>query len=866
MPIRPPALLPAGSEQARALTLAVVVAAAMAGLLTLASATMPFRVLDGLWFDAAASRTAARPPKVILIEQDDAFRALGPKRYAALIAEAENVGLAAIGFPQRPDGLPDDLTPRNLPIVMGASLTRDATGGGWHWSDENASDNSAEPFRMAASMIAPAEYGLYRAQHAALPTAEGRIASFEQALIKKPLASGVFYPRMARDQNIPEARASQLLAGHFSAARLDGMIAIVRPDASQRERRFATALQPTDGGMLASDLSARMVQSLLDDRAAYRMQPLWVFATLLAIALAVPLVLARSDAKRAALPTIVLGTLLIVLIAWSILAVFSLIAPLSAMLVTLFLAVVTFILFQEFRADRALRRILDRAVDYTHQRSILNEKANLPQYLTAAAKSLGFPASAVLEPGENGKAAYRDGFGFTAEDVSFEPAIRETLPPSDITGTVRPIATAKEGDKIGQRFLARIGTADRPGWWLFDLTPQQAKERAGELLDQVGRIAAVYARLDLWRSDLATNEEDGRVRPLEQRIGSAASLIETQSEQLRSGIDQLDTAVAIYHFGGFPVHANSAMERLYGEAELNLSRATLEQALVGLTALEEEAAGQLIGELVRQRRPITVPAREFAARQRILRIAALREEAMGNNDLIVVEALDISELNRLANLRHAVGNFIDKQLRNDLEALEFGTDVAMAQAGAEPALVRTLERLRDVSRRAVGRLEHVADLIDDTKGAIIDVCYPIDARRVVEDAYRRVKPKADDFEVAVELDLPGIGGFTMAEPLALLETVEAMMAVAIADTPHGGTIRVSLREERDTSRLEISGGFGIPFERLVAAFDEERGDVPQEFATIARGIARAVSWKGQVSYWSSVGKGYRFVVKLKRVG
>lgn len=160
----------------------------------------------------------------------------------------------------------------------------------------------------------------------------------------------------------------------------------------------------------------------------------------------------------------------------------------------------------------------------------------------------------------------------------------------------------------------------------------------------------------------------------------------------------------------------------------------------------------------------------------------------------------------------------------------------------------------------------MANLLDDTAGTHLHVCYPIDARKVVEDAYERVRGKADSLGISAQVDIPGISGFTMAEPMQLLKMLEAMMAVIIADTPHGGRFSVQLQEERDHSRLEITGGIGIPFERLIAAFDAPSGDVPDEFQAIATGIGQVIAWRGQASYWSEVGKGYRFVVKLQRVG
>ena len=76
-----------------------------------------------------------------------------------------------------------------------------------------------------------------------------------------------------------------------------------------------------------------------------------------------------------------------------------------------------------------------------------------------------------------------------------------------------------------------------------------------------------------------------------------------------------------------------------------------------------------------------------------------------------------------------------------------------------------------------------------------------------------------------------------------------------------------MREELDgKSFVRVSGGFGTPFERLMAAFDAGAGETLAEFQIISAGIREALGWGGAVSYWSAVGKGYKFNIQMRRIG
>ena len=863
MPRIPPQFLTKRADELRFIAFALLLATALSFL----NGTAVFRVADGLLFDAVSTRAAPQDPKVLIIEQDAAFENMGDTRFDRLIESAARVGIKRIGFAQAPGEWQKRDEKFAIPVIVGLEATRTLTGGTW-LLDPTMRGRLPDGASPAASMIATPEYGIYRRQLTGLLTKDGIAPTFEAALSGRKPDTGHIYIQLPRDQSIPRARASQLIDHAFGQNNFSGMVAIVEPAGAWREKRFTTPLTPQSQMTTASMLRANVVQNMMDGKTTQRLSVWSAFLLIFIATLIAALILRSVDAKRVMILAIAFCTSVTLIAGWLSLSLAGAILPISAMLAALVIASVAVVIFRENSQDKRLQSVLERAIGFSYSRSILNEQANLSHFVTDAARNLAITSSAIFHFGDDGAPIFKENFGLELRDMPDVATLQNIASQIERTGLVLKVNDDNLLNRGEQHFVARLDEASHSTFWLFSIDKDDA-QTVRQIVRAAQNIATTYAGFYRWRADLSASDNDFRkFQPIDRQIASAASLVSTQSEQMREGLEKLDTGIAIYHMGGFPVHANAAMQRLYGDADLNLSRASLSEALSALTMLEEAAIQDLVQKLLATGQEIRVPGREFTAKQRVLRIAMHREEDADRGwlNLVVIEAIDISELAKLANLRHAVSNFVDKQLRTDLEALDLGLDSALARAGEMPGLTKVLNRMRDVSRRATGRLDEVAKLMDDADITNLAMCHPVDARKIVKNAYQRVRARADDYEVDIALNLPEISGFTMAEPSALLDTVEAMLDVVIADTPHGGSASVVLQEGRGTTMVEVTGGIGIPFERLIAAFDAGTGGVPREFKAISNGIADAIRWGGQVSYWSSVGKGYRFMIKLRRVG
>src|SRR3546814_1021437 len=108
------------------------------------------------------------------------------------------------------------------------------------------------------------------------------------------------------------------------------------------------------------------------------------------------------------------------------------------------------------------------------------------------------------------------------------------------------------------------------------------------------------------------------------------------------------------------------------------------------------------------------------------------------------------------------------------------------------------------------------------------------------EARSQVAEFAQELSVGIDADIPGISGFTMAEPRALEEMLGAMLRVVLADTPRGEAVALKLEELEGRTRIRIAGGFGIAFERLVELLSGSPDEAVGDFKLVAEGMARAL--------------------------
>lgn len=817
-----------------------------------------FTLTDGRLFDGATTRLAGSAPNVVLIEQGESFGTEQPGNYADLEAGLARLGVKRIGYlGARPRNIS---VPRSddVSIVLGLEVEAIPASDKQRLVDEAVAGATG-----AARTMPLSQYGIHRAQRSSIAGEAGAIPTFETALAGRQPDQDRFLVQMPIAQSIPSFTAEQILEGQLEAGELAGLVAIIAGPEGLRPS-LATPLTPDAYATSEARFRAFATHNLIDGQEVYAAPP-WEVALLMLVAgLVLALAFSRIDPKRFAVILPLGFSLLVLAGAWAALVYVHKLLPVTALLLSIWTITFHRVLLRERHQDMRLEGAASRAVQYSFRRTALREGARLPEFLGTAARIAGIEKSLLIEFHQDGGVELAHAQNATIKDLAIDDrrlaALLERLRGRSMS------ASAEE-------YVAEWGQPARVTWlggtrgdlfWIYAV-PQNQMVRKSQRL--VRAMTASFRELFRWRSDLnARLQHDDRHMPIDGKVTSAISLISRESEQVRHGIDALDTALVIFHLIGSPLHANARMHDIFRRAGMAVSDTDLPEALLQLTELDETRIEAMLQDLLLNGGEMRVPMRELGCGERMIRIAAPGSLAKREGRVLVVEAIDVANLNRAADLRQAVALFIDAQLRNDLEAIMLGADLAadprMSGEKAKPLIAR----IGDTARRGTARLDEVTGLIRARNSQTVGACYPLDARKLVIESHERVAEFAEELAVGIKMEMPGIGGFTIAEPSALGDMLCAMMRVVLADTPRGDVVKLKLEELEDRTRIRITGGFGIGFQRLVELLSGSPDEAVGDYKLIADGMAKALQWDAAVSYWGREADGFGFNVELRRIG
>jgi hypothetical protein len=843
--------------------------------LALLSVLGVFSQLDGRFFDTISVNQAGTKPSVVVIVRDPSFEQQGNNRFGYLNEKLGSLGAERIGY------LGDDLTgipaasrASEVPVILGLPAKPLKAHQMWTLEASEADFAGSVP---AARTLAPSQYGIHRAQTAQLAGRSGPIPVFDAALAGQAPARREFLVPMPRRQSIPILNASQIAAGEIGgeeigagsigSGALTGTAAmVVTPETLQG--RLSTPLNPGEQTTSEAIFRAHAVHALRSGGYGYPAQDWEVWVLLLALGGILALLMRETDPKRLAIIVPLSFSVLIIAASWGVLVTAGKLLPVTALLLATWLITFQRIIERETFQDRALDRVASRAVQLSLNRSALREGARLPQYLGSAAALAGVERSMLIQVSPGGELTVLAASNAAIDDIQID-----TKRLSDILGKVRRSQSVDEAGEIvpgwqGEVRIGWVGAGEEHLYWIYTRPVTATPGRSAHL---VRAITASFRELFRWRVDLnARGSKQQRNQPIDERVASAIALVANESEQIRRGFDAIGTAVVIFHLIGSPLHANEAMQEIYEEAGLDLYETSLTDALLALTHLGPNRVRALIEGLMLNGSEMLLPMRNLGDSERtsehLLRVAATQRREATSDRVLVLEAIDVREANRAADLRKAVGKYIDLQLRNDFEAILLGSELASDTRLGPPEVQQVIAQINETALRATERLNKVGQLVRSETIDVTEACYPVDAAKVVKDAVAQASALAKELGVEVNTELPGVSGFTMAEPVALTEMLCAMLRVIIADTPNGGTVAVSLEEVGGRTHIRISGGFGIGFDRLLWLISSYEEGAVGEFRVIGEGMAKVTRWLASISYWGSEANGFGFNIDLQGIG
>jgi hypothetical protein len=844
----------------------LLLSAGMLALIIFAHVSGAFRMPDALFYDAVNLRDSGRSPKVILVRSDAEFNKIGADRYDRLVNMARSRGVKRIAFAFDPGQLA--LNDRKAAdIVIAAAPARIPGSAKWILNKKG----------NAANIRAAAEYGIYRRQLAWIDGPQGRIAVFESAAAGRSLSSvrdRAYLVRLSQSQNLPEIDASQLVSGAVEQRTLTGLVMVVQDPG---QSKIASARGSGADAMTSGQYSAAAIQTLIDRREV-TVLPLMIAALLLVVtALVLTWAYLRYDTRRIFVPTLIGGVIITVAACISAIVFASILMPVTSLLVYQ-LIIAPIILYHGMRAqERRLKRFVTGNINQSVMSNTMKDLPQIQTYLTKMAGVLGMGNMAIMDRYGDVKIAVNAKTNEECAPPLIDKKIwRKVLAQIDsaadgsLDGTLDgSLGNGLNGNAVipeweGDIQASKIGSGNTALYWIYTL-PHEPMDKGAALT--ASKAAVSYSRMLSLQDDLNDGpDKNRRYFPLDEWVSNAVKLVGEQSGQIISGIDQLDTAVILFHPFGFPLHANAKMAEVYDLAGIQVTGTTLFDAIAALTGFGKERIDLILKDLLINGGEMRVHCRQFDARVRSLRIGSLNEGDDNPHQTIILEAIDITDLKYLAELNLSVGNLLNLHLCNDLEAVSLASAMAQDPRLSDIQRVRILGQVDKASARAKSRLDDVALRFRDVGNFNMTEAYPVELIKVVGDLKIKTQKMFTELNVELITQMPSVGGYVIAEPRALSSLIEAILQIVGADSLPGEAVQLNIEDEATKSVITISGGVGMAFDQIYRAIDSTALDAPAPFKAFGEGLSNAVRWGTLVTYSSGIGKGYRFNIEMRRVG
>ena len=396
---------------------------------------------------------------------------------------------------------------------------------------------------------------------------------------------------------------------------------------------------------------------------------------------------------------------------------------------------------------------------------------------------------------------------------------------------------------------------------------------AGALL--AGRLCAALARLTRAVRAVAAGEAARTPAvPGDDELGELARAIDDMAGALRreaaTAADQRDTlsAVLAAMADGVVVLDAGTRVRLSKPAATGMLAAG---ACTGRLFAEVAGEGALLAVAQRALRRERAEATVELAGGRVLRAAAAPLARRGEGAVLVLH--DLSESRRLERARQ---QFVANASHELLTPV--GTVGALVDALAEGALEdpetarRFLGHLRVETARLADLARDLLDLAQAQAGDLQLAIEPTDVGRVAETVLQRLRPRAAQAGVALELRADAAPP-ALADAARLEQVLLNLVHNALKFTPQGGRVTVGLALVADEVVLSVAdSGVGIPpaeLPRVFERFYKVRATATAGVAggtglglAIARHLVQAMG--GRIWAASELGGGSTFSIALPR--
>jgi signal transduction histidine kinase len=184
---------------------------------------------------------------------------------------------------------------------------------------------------------------------------------------------------------------------------------------------------------------------------------------------------------------------------------------------------------------------------------------------------------------------------------------------------------------------------------------------------------------------------------------------------------------------------------------------------------------------------------------------------------------DITNFKKLDEMKTSFVQMVSHELRSPLASIKQLLTVVLDGLAGELTV-----KQNDLLNRSQLKIQSLLDLINDLldvakieSGHAFQQQVPLRLRDVLEETITLMRPKAENQNVALRLELPPELPLIQADPRSMEELFSNLVSNAINYSPGGGEVVVSVFSRGDYLEVQVSDtGIGIEPEELPKIFDK----------------------------------------------
>lgn len=467
----------------------------------------------------------------------------------------------------------------------------------------------------------------------------------------------------------------------------------------------------------------------------------------------------------------------------------------------------------------------------------------------------------------------------------------------DYERTPYTTAIAANGTIEVERYLSSVDVAERQfltplvfggevmGFWAFGIEEHHLAlipdlhRAVNEIADQVANL--LYQR-KIWQAQAAKAErswdrifEDGNVAAYRE-LNQSVLLMEQRLSSLEQIFGTQSNAAILYDLFGRVVVLNPCMTALLATSGIAPYQLTVTDFVAQISGQPINNIRSLIRYLVIERQPISLPVslaeypdRKFTLRAQALGLAEDETNEAGtpspfNLNGILVELIDVSEAQKLVEIKSDLVNQVGYKLSNNIESLLLAAH--LLQDDDLPADERKFARnmIHDSAENVANVVRHVRTLLSADIGNLEALHYPVDPIRILQRVCRELAPELEKNKLKLVCPVPNFQTLVIGDPNQLASILAVIIRFLAADAVTGSSL--TLRIEEETARLLLhfsNEGFGLPAERLheFLASDDENGG-SEMFRDLRQARRTVAGWNGTLRLLSAVGGGTQALLIL----